>query len=154
MEIEYAPGFEKSWDKLFHWKYAPLRWYKAIVGIPRDIKWFYQRGTRGWADCDWWSIDSYLAGIISPMVRELRLKGIGYQYPPEVKDITAEEMDKVGSEWWKGVLQEIEEGFALHKEDKIGFGSESVDTDEAKANRKKFNRAKELFIEYFEALWD
>lgn len=31
----------------------------------RPIKWFWQRGRRGWADCDTWALDHYLEGILS-----------------------------------------------------------------------------------------
>lgn len=43
-----------------------------IRGIYNKIKWFIQRGKRGWSDCDVWNTDMYLSRIISEMVRELK----------------------------------------------------------------------------------
>lgn len=36
-----------------------------------EIKWFIQRGKRGWADCDVWAIDSYLNRVIPAMLENL-----------------------------------------------------------------------------------
>lgn len=38
----------------------------------REIKWFIQRGRRGWADCDTWSLDSYLSGWLPAALRHLK----------------------------------------------------------------------------------
>jgi hypothetical protein len=37
------------WNDIFH----PVR-------LCRKVKWFFQRGSRGWADCDTWGLDDYL----------------------------------------------------------------------------------------------
>ena len=38
----------------------------------REIKWFIQRGRRGWADCDTWSLDSYLSGWLPGALLHLK----------------------------------------------------------------------------------
>ena len=38
---------------------------KNITRKLRPIKWFIQRGRRGWADCDTWWLNSYLEKILS-----------------------------------------------------------------------------------------
>jgi hypothetical protein len=38
----------------------------------REIKWFIQRGRRGWADCDVWSLDNYLNGWLPNALRCLK----------------------------------------------------------------------------------
>ena len=38
----------------------------------REIKWFIQRGRRGWADCDVWSLDNYLNGWLPSALRCLK----------------------------------------------------------------------------------
>ena len=43
-----------------------------LFGWIKEIKYFFQRGRRGWSDCDWWSVDGYLAEIIPPMIKKLR----------------------------------------------------------------------------------
>jgi len=35
-----------------------------IMRIFKEIKWFWQRGKRGWADCDVWGFQDYLTDII------------------------------------------------------------------------------------------
>lgn len=43
------------------------------MGLVREIKWFYQRGTRGYSDRDLWSFDNYLADVISSGIKELSI---------------------------------------------------------------------------------
>lgn len=38
----------------------------------RCIRWSWQRIKRGYADCDWWNMDSYLQRLIPEMLQELR----------------------------------------------------------------------------------
>lgn len=44
----------------------------------RRVRWFIQRGRRGWADCDAWSLDCYIARILAQALPRL---GAGYAYP-------------------------------------------------------------------------
>lgn len=37
-----------------------------------EIKWFIQRGKRGWSDSDVWSFDDYLSRVICQGIRKLR----------------------------------------------------------------------------------
>lgn len=41
----------------------------------KEIKWFIQRGKRGWADCDWWNLDNYISKIMIASMDELMWKG-------------------------------------------------------------------------------
>jgi len=41
------------------------------------IKWFIQRGVRGYADCDIWDFNEYLAGLIIAGCRKLKEDYIG-----------------------------------------------------------------------------
>lgn len=38
----------------------------------RELKWFIQRGRRGWANCDVWSLDTYLSGWLPSALRHLK----------------------------------------------------------------------------------
>lgn len=62
------------------------------------VKWFIQRGRRGWADCDVWSLDGHLARIISEGTK--RLEATDHGYPPE---LTPEE--------WSAILLRISDVF-------------------------------------------
>ncbi len=71
MKVEFAEGFQNSMDRLFHWRYAPLRAWKFFLRIPRELKWKLQRMTRGWSDQDVWGAYSYIADVISGMLVHL-----------------------------------------------------------------------------------
>ena len=63
--------FERIWH--------PVR--RFVTEIPynlRRIKWFFQRGKRGWADCDTWGVDYHLAKIVPEMLRHLQENAHGY----------------------------------------------------------------------------
>jgi len=73
---------EKEWNKFkknhpIYYKLKQL-YYKSkgiletIRLFPRKIKWFIQRGKRGWADCDTWGLDFYLADIIENSIQYLK----------------------------------------------------------------------------------
>lgn len=51
-------------------------WWIRIFGFPmnlyREIKWFIQRGKRGFSDRDVWSIDWYLGEILPKMLKQLK----------------------------------------------------------------------------------
>ena len=55
------------------------RGFHKISQFFRSLKWAYQRATRGYADCDVWSIDIWFLSIIPNMLRDL--EGFGNSYP-------------------------------------------------------------------------
>jgi len=61
-----------------------IKWYKIreffyeIKYIPRKIKWFIQRGKRGYADCDLWNFDTYLEKVLSKGLRDFAKNASGY----------------------------------------------------------------------------
>ena len=57
----------------FDYMYYPLyrRWY-SLSRIPSEVKWFIQRGKRGYADCDVWSLDSYLNSWMPEAIHQLK----------------------------------------------------------------------------------
>jgi len=64
----------RPWRTEAYW--AVRRAYKRIVEFPSDLyyytKHFVQRGSRGWADYDTWSLDWYLAGWLPAALRHLK----------------------------------------------------------------------------------
>jgi len=140
----------------------------------RRLKWFYQRGKRGWADCDWWGMDYYLVDIILPMLKELKEKTHGYPGTDEASTpegwdnvliqiiegfeaakrvLNDEYLDEIQPDWFKGYDKKLsmEENF-----------SKSIITEEShkewarriKADQELFESRMPLFTKWFFALWD
>lgn len=96
-----------------------------VVNWYRNIKWFIQRGTRGYADKDAWSADSYLCEVIAGLAGHLHEHHVGFpdsMFPEEYqggqKDTTPE-MDSLAMAKWCATLTKIREGFEayLHVQD-------------------------------------
>lgn len=49
-----------------------------IKNFPKEIKYFFQRGFRGYADCDCWSIDTWFDRVVIPMLQSLQKDRHGY----------------------------------------------------------------------------
>lgn len=46
-------------------------WRESPKNVLREIRWFIQRGLRGYADCDIWSLDHYLGTWLPSALREV-----------------------------------------------------------------------------------
>ena len=109
--------------------------------IIRNIKWKIQRARRGYADCDLWEFDEYLAQIIKEGCFILaEQKG---SYPSK---------DGMTLEKWKQILLDMSFGFGSYLE--MRTGAYCTDKKEFKELTKDFEKAKKLFITYFPNLWD
>jgi hypothetical protein len=64
--------------------------------IYQDIKWFIQRGRRGWANCDTWSLDSYLCGPTMLPAALLHLKKHKHGIPMSMFE-DADGVDEMGN---------------------------------------------------------
>jgi len=76
-----------------HWNLFSSYWWKDVLNplkYCRYVKWFCQRGYRGYADCDHWSADSYLEEVMIGVLTDLRKYGHGY---PD--DLTPEKWDEI-----------------------------------------------------------
>jgi len=121
----YRPLCSSWWGHYLN----PKTYYKVV-------KWFLQRGYRGWADCDVWSLDTHLNDILPGMIRSLIH---GNSYPAELS---------YGG--WKKILEQMASGFeAGNKKDKFCYGS-----PEREELDKEFDRGMELFVRYYNHLWD
>lgn len=54
------------------WRWA-LAWLNVRSHL-RQLRWYWQRATRGWADCDVWDMSTYLSEVIVPMLQRLKTK--------------------------------------------------------------------------------
>ena len=99
------------------------------------IKWFIQRGTRGYADCDVWDLDAYLCSWLPQAIRQLR--DTGWSYP--IKET---------NEKWKLILSEMADGFEAH------YKLTQLCDENYQELETKFKKGLRLFVKYFSCLWD
>ena len=115
----------------YWWRHylRPRTWYNPF-------KYFIQRGLRGYAGCDHWSVDNYLNDLIPGLIRDL--KNHLHSIPMGM-----------GVPEWEAILEEIAIGFeAGNKID------DCFETAEIKALEAKFDRGMELFVKHYRSLWD
>lgn len=106
-----------------------MRIFAKLKKIPKEIKWFIQRGRRGYADCDTWDYHTYLSNVISGGLRQMARTANGW---PESLSRCAEFGDECGRcreingkdrcpsmEAWSKVLNDIAEGFERYKRNVI-----------------------------------
>lgn len=124
-----------DWREWRNWIYWHI-WYK-IINIPHEIIWFFQRGKRGFADCDAWDFKSYLAEMI-PKVLKIMLKSPSWGYPDYL----------MTEKKWKRVYRDIITGFEIYAKHKCD------EYDLTKKQKAKYEKAKKLFMKYFGHFWD
>ena len=86
-------------------------WNNEISMIPKRIKWFFQRGLRGYSDCDLWSLDYFIAETLSKGCKHLAETTHGYpcDSSPEEWDKTLREISKEFEDYIK--INDLEEGY-------------------------------------------
>ena len=131
MKVVFAPQFKNSFDKLFSPLYAPLRAWKAILRVPREIKWKWQRMQRGWADSDTWGMYWHLSHMIPEMIRHIMT--YKNSYPAEFKN----------TEEWCAVLEKIAAGFELKTK-----WEDDADEILGYENNHEFHRLRHLNFEH------
>lgn len=116
--------------------FNPYVW-KSIIEKPLDlylsIKWFIQRGKRGFADCDTWDFDIYLAKVIKEGVSQLKEEKYGLPC-----DLEEDE--------WNKILDSII--YTFTEEENILDKNPYDNFDERK------EKGWRLFREHFHSLWD
>jgi len=115
--MDYHKSQEKWYEKVWNFFYYPTwRVFDKIRYFPKEVKWFYQRGKRGWSDCDSWNIHAHLAEIIPPMLKQMKKNLHGHpvaMYEDTSKYEYTEEEEKVAGERWNAVLDTIIKAFEI-----------------------------------------
>jgi hypothetical protein len=144
------------WVILFEWK--------------RQIKWGWQRVSRGYDDRAVWHVGYYLSEILPPIIRQL--KKVKHGFPVRMyegaEDFPISEMElgsidkdgnyveteeeKTAAEKWDKILDEIADGFEAYLKFDEEFDYKTPREDDE--NYKKFQRALDLLKEHYEDLWD
>lgn len=142
---EPIPWYEEIYYKIY-------RSFHKIKEIPREIKWFIQRGRRGYADCDVWNLSSYLEGWLPQALRHLKINNIGCPFNLYDKKNKDNECHK-----WNDILEEMAQGFEARTSlSNLEFMDDKnvIHEDQQKKLEEKAKRGMELFVKYFDNLWD
>jgi hypothetical protein len=128
------------WYTAVYWAiYRFFKWNKIFhpMDIYREIKWFIQRGRRGWADRDAWGLDHYLSGWMPDALRRIKKYKMGVpscmfsqeeheyvhedgcSYPPEDAMKRAEKQ-------WDEVLDKMIAGFEAHQRIQDGLYEKEI----------------------------
>jgi hypothetical protein len=102
----------------------------------RNVRFWWQRRTRGWSDDELWNLDVTFANFILPRLKQFRKEYGDDCHPDGFKSVTE----------WNGVLDEMIEGFELMANDGYCITDKNVDA--------KIDRACTLFGQYVRALWN
>ena len=121
---------------LFGWNYWHLirnphvifreLWDRAVA--------FAQRGYRGYADRDIWSLDSYLLSWLPQAIRQLRKDSNGYP-------------TKLSPRQWAKILTDMADGLEQGRKLQDGLSHYHI-------RKSKFDKSMGLFAKYFLNLWD
>ena len=136
-----------------------------IKYLPREIKWFFQRGIRGYADCDCWAIDEWFDRVVIPMIQSLKENKHGYpvDMTEELWNIELERMIYYFTESTEEGCSEKNEYENIY--DSIIWGEFTDNNEivkkyldrETQIDKYKYNMKQKglrLFAKYFYNLWD
>lgn len=127
-------------------RYGCIRIHRDVHSFFMEIKWFIQRGKRGYADCDVWGFDTYLAKIISGGCKQL--KEIKHSCPTRIANQYPNQSWEKALVQWDGILNKIDRAFTLLN---LWEDSGRLPTDEEK---REIAKGWFFFKKYFGDLWD
>lgn len=143
----YSPPFG-SYNYWYYFKHP----HKYVEDVYLEMKWFYQRATRGYADRDVWSIDWHLTSYMGNALRDLADQVHGTPIIDTGRVITdPNDCDTFTIEEWKFTILYIAETFDIGR--KIQE-YEYTTREEMAVAQKRFEHGMRMFTEYFFSLWD
>lgn len=111
-----------------------IRYY--LVYYPRDvffeIKYFIQRGRRGYSDRDCWGLSDHLSSILPGMLRSLKDEN---------------------NEKWDELLESMAQGFEADIKANKMFCKELFLTDKHTKLKKQRDESLKLLVKYYDSLW-
>ncbi len=108
----------------------------------REFKWFIQRGRRGYADSDLWSLDYYLSDWMPKALRQLKKHHTGY---PGWKEANTDAK-------WKAILEKMAIGFEASSKQKDALLLPT--SKRYKKFQKQIDEGFDLFAKWYGSLWD
>ncbi|MCG3203979.1 MAG: hypothetical protein KCHDKBKB_00656 [Elusimicrobia bacterium] len=151
----------------YSWKYYILRPWEFVRDLYKDLRAIIQRGIRGWADCDTWSLDYHLSLWMPDALRFLKENKHGI--PCEFAGKTAKDFKK-GVKDWDKTMDKMIRGFEISYElgemyPKLPENFDSLSEKEKHdfwiKHHKEMDKLQkieqeglQLFAKYFDNLWD
>lgn len=103
------------------WKY-PRNWFNNIKQFFCNIKYAYQRATKGYCTYDIWDIDTFHTNLIIDALTQFKKDTNGYPFVLE-----SNELDENGEEKWNAILDEMIAHFANYRDTDIIDNNEYAD---------------------------
>jgi len=141
------------WEhKFYSTRYLLTHPWQAVKDFGRKLKWAWQRTVRGYADIDWYNMDSFLLNVLPDMLETLARKGIGH-----VADLSPEDWEdflldaaqhlRNADEDQKVEVNQYEEAFRAYLDAHPDYYRDKVHIDpDAEVLRKQWlDRDREIF---------
>jgi len=145
-KLGFNPGYKRTWTDVLLWNLEKVRDFP--VEAWDNVKAFYQRGARGYADRDCWGIDWYICEIMPGMLRTMTdpTKGGGNSYPGFIHGTEANT-----SKRWKGTIEKMAKGFEAHRRlAEFDYRNDA----QRESLKKQRDEGIALWVKYFDHLWD
>lgn len=143
----YSPPFGDY--NYWHYVRKPWEYFECLY---RTLRWFYQRGTKGYCERDVWSLDCHLTSYMGNALRDLAGQVQGTPIIDTGRVFTdPNDCDTFTIEEWKATILYLAETFD------IGRSMEDfkyLTTDDYQNAKKRFDHGMAMFSEYFFYLWD
>ena len=135
--------YKHKWSFNYNFTYYLTHPWEIFDELYREVKYFLQRGWRGYADCDIWNFDHYLSRLLAD---GLKILASGNSYPGQKKFDTAKK--------WEDALKLNSKRF----QDYIDYEETGWEDDEDFSKLKKVYKEREKAIKFvgkwFGNLWD
>lgn len=143
--------------------------YLNPMNYYREIKYFIQRGIRGWSDRDCWSLSHYNSKVCKEMLDHMIKNLHGYPCILDGDDNYDKNFDK-----WKEILNKMRDSFETARKisngdleeygectfrlENLNFKKEMEEKYgciyQTKDEHEKMKEGLELFVKYYSSLWD
>ena len=113
----------------------------------KEIKWFIQRGKRGYAECDWWNLDSYISKVMIDGIEDIMYRGIHVGCYGGKKGLEA--MNDPEAQRVHNLYRRMKRFFEIHQ-----MYAEEPRLWTNKELRRQYKASGLLFVRNFGRLWD
>jgi hypothetical protein len=135
----------------YNYAYYLLHPHRYFIELFDNTKWFIQRGYRGYADCDVWSIDWHLTEYMPKALRDLRDQVHGTPLIDTGRPSDWENPDTLTMEEWKATIDRLAQTFV---EARKLQDMDYTTIEDITAARERVKKGLDMFNEYFFNLWD